>query len=516
MATVTFEVISSNRDVLADESTREFDVAGGTIGRAFDNDWVLPDPMRYISSKHARISFEGGTFYLEDISKNGVLVEDDRPIGRGGRVDLSTIERVRMGDYLMTVSLSADTTDLNSQTLVGEAPSEEEFALTSGFEFDLPDTQSSDDFLGNGDDMGLGDLDLDDSDPLAIPDDGLLLPDTPTLEISDSQPHEGIPSLEDAMFLSDDQHADKQAPLPTVDAATEKGGFIPENWDLTGINPKVVIDKSPAPEPAEPSKPAIPSIEIPPKAVEATEAPPKPAAEAAPTPAPIPTPQPIPAPAAEATPTPGPTPPPTPAVPAAQGEVAAPGNKAAQAFAEAGIDAALLSDPEFMDQWAAMLPTVLGGLLELLQSRATIKNEMRASKTTLQPVENNPLKFSLNAPDAVHNLFVSPRAGFLPADQAISDAMADLKLHQVALINGVQGGLGALVGKLSPQAIETLAEQGQVKKNLLGKITGANLWEAYKQTYANILENSTDSFLDVFAEDFVKAYEGHILQHKKR
>ncbi len=63
-----------------------FGVAGGGIGRAHDNDWVLPDPQRYLSAHHARVQFRDGTYFLIDTSTNGVFVNDahgaDRPAQR--------------------------------------------------------------------------------------------------------------------------------------------------------------------------------------------------------------------------------------------------------------------------------------------------------------------------------------------------------------------------------------------------------------------------------------------------
>ena len=61
---------------------KEFGVNGGTIGRLPDNDWVLPDP--YVSSHHARIRFQGDTFYIEDTSTNGVFINSpDNRLTRG-------------------------------------------------------------------------------------------------------------------------------------------------------------------------------------------------------------------------------------------------------------------------------------------------------------------------------------------------------------------------------------------------------------------------------------------------
>ena len=47
-------VISDHRHRLGDKSTFVFGVSGGSIGRSAENDWVLPDDMRYIVHVFAR------------------------------------------------------------------------------------------------------------------------------------------------------------------------------------------------------------------------------------------------------------------------------------------------------------------------------------------------------------------------------------------------------------------------------------------------------------------------------
>jgi type VI secretion system protein len=69
-------VVSDHRRSLGDRCNIVFGVGGGTIGRSADNDWVLPDPLRYVSAHHARVSFRQGAYFLEDVSTNGVYIND--------------------------------------------------------------------------------------------------------------------------------------------------------------------------------------------------------------------------------------------------------------------------------------------------------------------------------------------------------------------------------------------------------------------------------------------------------
>src|SRR5580693_10449987 len=96
------KIVSDQRRSLAERSTAVFSVEGGTIGRSADNDWVLPDPSRYVSAHHARVQFREGHFYLQDVSTNGVYVNDDmEPLAKRGSSGyrLANGDRLRMGEY---------------------------------------------------------------------------------------------------------------------------------------------------------------------------------------------------------------------------------------------------------------------------------------------------------------------------------------------------------------------------------------------------------------------------------
>src|SRR5262245_26336863 len=81
-------VIGPQAGLLGDAASKVFGVNGGSIGRAGNNDWILPDPERYVSGHHAHIEYRGGQYWLTDRSSNGTYVNDDaEPLsGRGPRV----------------------------------------------------------------------------------------------------------------------------------------------------------------------------------------------------------------------------------------------------------------------------------------------------------------------------------------------------------------------------------------------------------------------------------------------
>ncbi|MEO0366564.1 MAG: FHA domain-containing protein, partial [Pseudomonadota bacterium] len=76
------QVSNDLRQQLGADAEYVFDQRGGTIGRAQHNDWVLPDPKRYVSSVHASIEARDGGFYLVDTSMNGVYINGSKqPLG---------------------------------------------------------------------------------------------------------------------------------------------------------------------------------------------------------------------------------------------------------------------------------------------------------------------------------------------------------------------------------------------------------------------------------------------------
>lgn len=106
-------VVSESPGLPRDRRLREFSGCGGTIGRSSDNDWVLPDDKRYISSRHAVIDFQAGAYYLVDTSRNGVFVNGaDTPVGQGHPQRLFEGDRLRIGEYELSVEVTPETDDL--------------------------------------------------------------------------------------------------------------------------------------------------------------------------------------------------------------------------------------------------------------------------------------------------------------------------------------------------------------------------------------------------------------------
>jgi type VI secretion system FHA domain protein len=103
-------VISEHRQRMGDKSTFVFGVSGGSIGRSAENDWVLPDDMRYVSGRHARIVFHKGRYLLQDTSSNGTYVNDnEKPLGNQNPHELKSGDILRIGEYHVQVQIDSST-----------------------------------------------------------------------------------------------------------------------------------------------------------------------------------------------------------------------------------------------------------------------------------------------------------------------------------------------------------------------------------------------------------------------
>ena len=103
---ITITVASYNGGPLPQPLAAHFDELGGNIGRADNNQLVLPDPERTISRVHAQIVFRGGSYAIVDRGSNPVSV-NGRPLGNGQEAPLQPGDELQIGGYAMRVEAQA-------------------------------------------------------------------------------------------------------------------------------------------------------------------------------------------------------------------------------------------------------------------------------------------------------------------------------------------------------------------------------------------------------------------------
>ncbi|MBA4963002.1 type VI secretion system-associated FHA domain protein TagH [Pseudomonas aeruginosa] len=444
-----------------------------TIGRGPDNDWVLPDPERLVSSRHCTILNRDGVYYLTDTSTNGVLlVNAGHRLRRGNSEPLQDGETVRLGEYDILVQLGHDIalpgsgnpqTDpftsfdaLMSRQAAGSAPAFAEPAptphpaVTAHFQGGSPLDTKPDlfDFLTP-------------PPPGAAP-----RPDHVPAEQHDFRPPEPV----------------IPPPPATTPAPPPAGGapLIPADWDPFAE----LLGNTPAPS-ATPVAQPLPTAEPTPLAMPFADPgitqQPQPASVAAPTPP------------ASAT--------------------ATAGGDLLQAFLRGAGMTQLKVDPAGAEaQMEAIGRSYRGlveGLVDVLRARASLKGEFRMAQTMIQPVQNNPLKFAPNVDEAMLLLLRRDNQAFMAPDRAVADSFEDLKAHQLAVMAGVQAAIRHLLARFEPAALEARFGKPAGLSGLLPGARQAQNWDSFTELYAKILREAEDDFQELFGREFSRAYEEH-------
>jgi type VI secretion system FHA domain protein len=163
--------------------------------------------------------------------------------------------------------------------------------------------------------------------------------------------------------------------------------------------------------------------------------------------------------------------------------------------------------PEAMEHLGALLRATAEGTLALLQSRAVAKRHMRAEATHIAPRENNPLKFSPDATEALTRMLQRDGSpGFLGPVAALRDAHRDLLVHQVAMVAGMRAAVFELFSRLGPEAAES-AEGPAHGASRISVLRAAALWRRHCMQHAHLLEHLDDDFEAIFGREFLRAYE---------
>ncbi|MEY4590525.1 MAG: hypothetical protein RL497_2601 [Pseudomonadota bacterium] len=149
----------------------------------------------------------------------------------------------------------------------------------------------------------------------------------------------------------------------------------------------------------------------------------------------------------------------------------------------------------------------LDGLLQILRARNSIKNEFRVAVTTIQPKENNPIKFATDVDDALELLFVRQSKGFKPPLESVQDSFESIMDHQVAILAGIRAAFKSLLTRFDPVQLEQQFERLGKTGGIIPGMKGAKCWSAYDDFYQELMSNYENSFQNLFGDEFVHAYE---------
>jgi type VI secretion system FHA domain protein len=178
----------------------------------------------------------------------------------------------------------------------------------------------------------------------------------------------------------------------------------------------------------------------------------------------------------------------------------------AELLAGAGVSDAVIT-PELSRNLGQILRVVVDGLMDILKSRQRIKEEFRMHQTMFRPADNNPLKFSANVEDALHNLLVKRNAAYLGPVEAFADAFDDLRDHQLAVLEGMRVAYEAMLTDFDPDSLQKEFDN-QIGKLALPLVpTKMRYWDLYRERRQAMAKDPEATFARLFGEEFRRAYE---------
>lgn len=198
--------------------------------------------------------------------------------------------------------------------------------------------------------------------------------------------------------------------------------------------------------------------------------------------------------------------PPAPAVAATPPQPSADQDDLMAAFLRgAGITGVTPTNPAgTMEQVGETFRALVAGLRETLIARASVKGEFRIEQTMIRARGNNPLKFSADDDDALAALLGTGRRTDVTPAEAVTDALRDIRLHELATMTAMQTAVRALLQRLDPARLRAEAEQSG---GLLPAQRRARAFETFEKLHADITRGLSDDFDSVFGKAFARAYE---------
>lgn len=558
---LVIRALSLDNRPLSEPLVGTFGASGGTIGRSDTNTIALPDPERHISRLQAEITVEGHRYLIRNAGAANPILLNGRALSPDERAKLAHGDELRIGGYVLGVqfdgSAPADaaraSTDAHtvitasagehrtdppplksrSRPVTTRAPVPAPAPVASaGNPFaDLlapapPSGPNADPFafLGTAAMAGPAAPVLamapaggaaaqlpDDFDPFA----DLMAPPIAAPAPAGGAPP-GAPDLLASIGASSGSVSDIDAAFglgapSAAGAADPLAGFMsgaagaapaagPDLGANVSTDPLAMFGGTGTAK----AGPAIPAAFNHTAELAGAYTPPRVLSEPPRAP-PTPPPTPSPAPAAIA-------PPPMPRA-APQPVAAAGGDRLWSSFCEgAGIRLDLPQglSPEQMKIVGQVLREAVDGTLRLMTIRATTKNELRAQMTTIKSRNNNPLKFSPTAQQAVEQLLQPPLRGFTAGPVAMQDAMHDLVGHSIGTMAGMRAALAGVLGRFQPRELEAKLAGKSVMDSLLPMNRKARLWDLYLQHFESIRGEAQDDFHTLFGKAFVEAYEDQL------
>jgi type VI secretion system protein ImpI len=172
-------------------------------------------------------------------------------------------------------------------------------------------------------------------------------------------------------------------------------------------------------------------------------------------------------------------------------------------------DAFAARDPgELAEQIGRLLRLATDNMKQLLEGRQQAKRLARSpNQTSVQAIDNNPLKFAPTAEDALRIMFSVQSRSYLDAERAFAQGFDDLKKHQIKTYVAMQRAVTLLMKDVDPQEIEAASGADRGIAGMIGS-RKARLWDIYMARWQAHAQRHDNGILDTFMDYFARCYEG--------
>jgi type VI secretion system protein ImpI len=426
------------------------------IGRDTHLDWTLPDPTRFISSKHAEIRYRDSGYWLHDVSTNGTFLN-----GGDHRMQaphcLRNGDRFTIGHYIIAVEVDTDQT---------EAP--------AGSGFAPPQAAAYQELWANEHDV---------APPI----------DRSQLRAPREQAAPVNPDFLDWAADVPNPFNAPPPPVPGVPAPPKRSDD--EGWAVGPMSQIPVPPPPPdVPAPRRPiwtSEPQAPWVAEAGGVSQAENQAPESRGFVPPAQRPD-------------------SPPDLFTAAGTGGRSAPPEDFLRRLAAAAGVSEEVFAKKdagELADQLGAVTRLVVDNVMQLLNARVQAKRLARSSQhTMIQALDNNPLKFSPTAEDALRIMFGPQTRSYLDARRAIEQGFEDLKTHQIKTYSAMQHALTTLMAGLEPENIARDTDEDRGIAALLVS-RKAKLWDAYVARWQAQVRREGTGLVDAFMLLFADYYD---------
>jgi type VI secretion system FHA domain protein len=449
-----------------------FHEEGGSIGRESDNAWVLPHAK--VSGIHAVISHSNAVYYIEDRSRNGVFLNSSKNrLERGRPQALKSGDRILIDPYEIKVSVTREQGERagqNAGALSAARASAGGFGAANPFDADDPfDARPI--AASPLQESELADQELDPLELLNL--------------VSKRPPQRHAPKARDldrGSLLEGHYQPPAVVPGPSF-GSPGSATSIPEDYDPLAPDDALSIAPPPEPPPAPPAELR--------QAYRAREEriDPIPVAPADESPA-----------ARVVSPPVRERPVETPIGPSVGGV------DFGAVLAGAGLNPASISS-DVAREFGQILRVVVAGVMDVMRSRQQIKDEFRMQGTRVRRIDNNPLKFSADVDDALHNLLMKRNPAYMSPVEAFEDAFADLRHHQIAMLAGMRTAFESMLAEFDPDRLQQEFDR-QLNKGLVP--AKLRYWDSYRERQLQAIKDPEATFRRLFGEEFARAYEDQL------